>query len=463
MQSAKRLCAYLGWIGVAVALLAGCHSEKDTPQAGALLTPTPSEALRRDAQEYAKQFGVTEQEALQRVEYQDEIGNLNAALTANEADTFGGLWIENEPDYRIVVLFTRRGERTIRPYLAGKPYAHLVEVRQARYTLAELEMIYAQATRDLAKLDFSANVLLDVSANRVEVTVGDREWFESELRRAGVQLPDGVELKVVEGGSTARDKDLLLTPPVPGIAFPRQKPTEGFRIAMEAALAGTLRLEEGCLCVRSLHEGRSMLPIWPPEFTLRVEGDQVLVIDGEGQVAARAGEEVYMGGGSVPVTDEWVLQQIPPSCHGEYWIVGLGVRPNLNLHSDLFALDVVSDTAHMVLFLRYKPALDEQVVDAVSVSGKLVTYDANRCLHLQTDWGPGVVTLLWPADWSMRIEDGTTVVLDGTGQAVARMGDEVRLRGRWVPYGTDTTLDQQLVEELPGDCIGTSWLVDGVE
>ena len=44
-----------------------------------------------------------------------------------------------------------------------------------------------------------------------------------------------VELSVVEGGTTARDMDLLLTPPLPGadtlhpIAFPRQKPTEGWR------------------------------------------------------------------------------------------------------------------------------------------------------------------------------------------------------------------------------------------
>ncbi len=466
MQQLRRLCTVLIWTGVAIALLAGCRTERGTQHVGALPTSTPSEALLRDAGAYAEQFGVTVQDALQRLGYQDDIGNLSATLQTNEADTFGGLWIEHEPDYRVVVLFTRRGERTIRPYLADKPYAHLVEVRRARYTLAELETIYAQTTRELAKLDFGANVLLDVSVNRVKITVGDREWFESELRRAGVRLPDGVELTVIEGGSTARDKDLLLTPPVPGIAFPRQEPTEGFRVAMEAALAGTLQLEEGCLRVRSLHEGRSMLPIWPPEFTLRAEGDQVLVIDGEGQVVARAGEEVYMGGGSVPVTDEWVLQQIPPACQGDYWIVGMGVRPNLNLHSDLFTLDVVSDgldPAETVLFLRYKPALDEQVVDAMSISGKLVAYDAYRCLHLQTEWGPGVVTLLWPADWSAHVEGDTIIVLDATGQAVARIGDQVRLHGRLVPYGTDTAPDRQLVEELPGDCIGTSWLVDGVE
>jgi len=434
---------------------------------GCAPSPTPDapdvqsldETLRRDAEAYADQFGVTVEEATARLQFQDGIGELNAALQANEADTFGGLWIEHEPDYRVVVLFTRQGERTIRPYLAGKPYAHLVEVRQARYTLAELETIYAQTTRELAKLDFGVNVSLDVPGNRVEVMVSDREWFESELQRIGARLPEGVELVVVEGGTTARDKDLLLTPPVPGIAFPRQKPVEGFRICMEAALVGTLRLEEGCLRVQSL-DGRSLVPIWPPEFTLRVEGDRVLVIDGEGQVVAQAGEEVYMGGGDGSA-DEWVLQQIPPACQREYFIVGCEVRPNLRRDSELFSLDVVSGTAHEVLFLRYKPALDEQAMDAASISGKLVAYDYRRCLHLQTDWGPGVVTLLWPADWSVRVDEDALVVLDGAAQAVTCLGDEVRLRGRAIPHSIDVPVYRRLIDELPGDCIGTSWLVDG--
>ncbi len=462
MQQIKRLCAYLGWIGVAIALLTGCLSEGSTGHVGALPTSTPSEALRRDAEAYAKQFGVTVEEATARMRFQDEIGDLNDALRTNEADTFGGLWIETEPDYRAVVLFTRRGERTIRPYLAGKPYAHLVEVRQARYTLAELEAIQAQAMHELDKLDFDVVVLLSVQDNRVQVPVSDREWFESELRRADARLPEGVELVVAEGSSTARNKDLLLTPPVPGIAFPRQKPTEGFREAMMAELVGTLRLEGACLYVQSLGGG-SILPIWPPEFTLRLEGDQVLVIDREGQVAARAGEEVYMSGGYVGVTDEWVLQQIPTACQAETFVVGNEVRPNLSHDSTLFALDLISTTEQTALFLRYKPALDEQVADGGPMAGKLVVYDYYRCLHLQTDEGPGSFTLLWPSDWSARPSDGVVIVVDGTGQAVARVGDQVSLRGRAIPHSVDFPAYRQLIGELPGDCIGASWLVDGVE
>jgi len=229
-----------------------------------------------------------------------------------------------------------------------------------------------------------------------------------------------------------------------------------------ALLIGTLRLEGACLQVQPLGGG-VILPIWPPEFTLRSEGEQVVVIDGKGQVAARAGEEVYMGGGYVGVSDEWVLQQIPAACRGEYFVVGSEVRPNLRYNSDLFVLDVIPGTTGTVLFLRYKPALDRQIADTGAIDGKLVIYDYYRCLHLQTEWGPGAVTLLWPSDWSTRLNDGEAIVVDGTGQAVARVGDEVSLRGRAIPQDMDFAAYRQLVDELPGDCIGMSWLVDGLE
>jgi hypothetical protein len=455
----------IGALIVVGLLLAGCM-----PAPGRTARPTPTagmaDSMRQVTEEMAASWGVSLEEAYQRLRVEDPIGTLQAELTEWEADTFAGLWIEHEPQYRVVVAFTRDGERTLEPYLENRSIPGLT-IRQARFTYAELEAMQSQAMRELGKLDYHVSVLFAVQDNRVEVIVSDRAWFESELQRVGAHLPEGVELVVVEGGSTARDKDLLLTPPVPGIAFPRQKPTEGFRESMTAQLIGTLRLEGACLQVQSLGGG-VLLPIWPPEFTLRLQGDRaegerVLVIDGKGQVAARAGEEVYLGGGYVGITDEWVLQQIPAACRGETFVVGSGVRPNLRYDSDLFALDVVSTTQQTALFLRYKPALDQQIADAGSINGKLVVYDYYRCLHLQTDWGPGATTLLWPSDWSVRASDGEVIVIDGTGQAVAQVGDEVSLRGRAIPQSMDFAAYRQLVDELPGDCVGASWLVDGVE
>jgi hypothetical protein len=459
MQGRSASNTLLGLILISL-LVAGCtliqgESVQPTPTAGI------ADSLRPVVEEMATTWGVSAEEAYRRLRVEDPIGTLQAELAEWEADTFAGLWIENEPHYRVVVAFTRDGEKTLKPYLENRSIPGLT-VQKARFTYAQLEAMQAQAMRELAKLDFDVNVSISVQDNRVEVYVSDRAWFESELRRVGAQLPDGVELVVVEGGSTAKDKDLLLTPPVPGIAFPRQKPTEGFRESMLAQLIGTLRLEGACLQVQPLGGG-VLLPIWPPEFTLRVEGEQVLVIDGQGQVAARAGQEVYMAGGYVGVSDEWVLQQIPAACRGEYFVVGNEVRPNLRYDSDLFALDVVSTTQQTALFLRYKPALDEQMADGGEIAGKLVVYDYSRCLHLQTEQGPGTVTLLWPSDWSVHASDGELVVVDGTGQAVARVGNEVSLRGRAIPQDMDFAGYRQLVDELPGDCTGLSWLVDGVE
>jgi hypothetical protein len=459
MQGRSASNTLLGLILISL-LVAGCtliqgESVQPTPTAGI------ADSLRPVVEEMATTWGVSAEEAYRRLRVEDPIGTLQAELAEWEADTFAGLWIENEPHYRVVVAFTRDGEKTLKPYLENRSIPGLT-VQKARFTYAQLEAMQAQAMRELAKLDFDVNVSISVQDNRVEVYVSDRAWFESELRRVGAQLPDGVELVVVEGGSTAKDKDLLLTPPVPGIAFPRQKPTEGFRESMLAQLIGTLRLEGACLQVQPLGGG-VLLPIWPPEFTLRVEGEQVLVIDGQGQVAARAGQEVYMAGGYVGVSDEWVLQQIPAACRGEYFVVGNEVRPNLRYDSNLFALDVVSTTQQTALFLRYKPALDEQMADGGEIAGKLVVYDYSRCLHLQTEQGPGTVTLLWPSDWSVHASDGELVVVDGTGQAVARVGNEVSLRGRAIPQDMDFAGYRQLVDELPGDCTGLSWLVDGVE
>ena len=430
-----------------------------TPSGGASPTAIIDEVLRRDAEAYAESHGVSVGEAILRLELVDlwHDMNLPATLREREAATLAGIWIEHEPEFRFVIAFTRDGEETLCPYVAGTPLIDVIELRTARFSYAELEAVYAETTRELGKLDFEANAVLAEQNNRVEVRVSDRAWFESELERVEAHLPEGVELVVVEGGTTARDKDRLLTPPVPGIAFPRQKPVEGYAMSMMALASGRLVLEEGCLRL----EGGA-LPIWPPGFTLRVEGEQVLIIDGGGGVAARAGEEVCMGGGHSAVTDEWVLQQIPSACRGDYWIVG-SARPNLTYDSDLFTPEVVSTPEIEAIFLRYKPALEEQASPAKEVTGRLALDKYQRCLQLDAGGPGGDVHLFWPQDWSLSAGDGEVAVLDGIGQVVGRVGESVSLRVREVPSTWEDAVYQQLVNELPCSCMGgMSWLVDGV-
>ena len=64
------------------------------------------DALARDAVEYSRMVGVSEAEALRRLQLQSVIGELSASLEAQQQGRFGGLFIEHEPDYRVVVLLT---------------------------------------------------------------------------------------------------------------------------------------------------------------------------------------------------------------------------------------------------------------------------------------------------------------------------------------------------------------------
>ena len=58
-------------------------------------------------------------------------------------------------------------------------------------------------------------------------------------------------------------------------------------------------------------------------------------------------------------------------------------------------------------------------------AGRLVVRD--RCIHTAPDGGGGLV--VWPHGYSPRRESGEVLVLDGRGEAVAKVGEEVRMGG----------------------------------
>ena len=80
-------------------------------------------------------------------------------------------------------------------------------------------------------------------------------------------------------------------------------------------------------CLRVEHSPVNYLPIWPPDYEVRLEGGVVHVVDGTGQVVARVGEQVRFDGAKGP--DQWaderyrrLVHELPGDCHGPYWIIG---------------------------------------------------------------------------------------------------------------------------------------------
>lgn len=295
-------------------LIVGCA--RSTP-----VMPEMSEALLMDAAAYAADQGIPVEEAARRLSLQPLIGDLQVQLTENEKGAFGGLWIQHEPSYRVVVQVTRDARRIFRQYVQGGSLEDIVEMRTVKATLSELQQAQAVTMATLAEVGSGANTGLNVRENCVEVYVADEVAFEEKLEAAGASLPDTV--CVVPVGPYAEASALDLPS---GLIFPRQDPPEGELVEMAALLIGRLVEEQGCLRIVA-DEGSGHLVIWPYDHTVAVEADGTIAIrDGNGTVVARVGDLVRMGGGESPSIQSETVRANLGTCEGPYWFAARGIE-----------------------------------------------------------------------------------------------------------------------------------------
>ncbi|MYC34370.1 MAG: hypothetical protein F4X64_14495 [Chloroflexi bacterium] len=131
-------------------------------------TSDPGEEVTEDDRSYAADYGVSVAEAQRRLKLQDDAGDLSASLAADEAATFGGLWVQHEPDFRVVARFTEDGEATVRPHIEDGPLADIVEARTATVALSTLETDQRTAMNAVSGLDTRSESGINVFENRVE-------------------------------------------------------------------------------------------------------------------------------------------------------------------------------------------------------------------------------------------------------------------------------------------------------
>jgi hypothetical protein len=108
------------------------------------------------------------------------------------------------------------------------------------------------------------------------------------------------------------------------LVFPVQPapPTpDGEREVMQALFEGRLVLANGCLRLDTGHE--DPLVVWPPGFTYADD----TVLDAAGEVVARPGQTLRMGGGEVSAIGDVDWNGPGPEvCDGPYFVVGEGIE-----------------------------------------------------------------------------------------------------------------------------------------
>lgn len=285
-------------------------------------TSTSDEALRQDAQQYAAEMGITLEEALARLSIQSEtpISILENQLQTQEAETFAGLWLQHQPEYRVVIAFTRDGAETIRRYVAeDSELFPLIELRPAQYSYAQLEADRQAAARILGQIQQMAVVSILVMDNHVALDVTDLAAFEAALTAANLTLPKSVVVNAVYE-PVGENPPFAITP-APEVFMPQLKQRDV--VSMTALLIGDLVVEEDCLRIRDIYTGESRLVIWQADYFLTDNDGVLTILDETGAVVAQVGERVFLGGGEQPTLNEAELRQpLPDSCGGPYWRMG---------------------------------------------------------------------------------------------------------------------------------------------
>ena len=155
------------------------------------------DSTTREAEGYAAHLGVSLEEAEHRFLLQSLAGELNAALSDHEGQTFAGLWIEHTPQFRVVVQFTRDAQETIARYIQSDELAEVLEVRTADVSLTELRHAQSEAMGAIESENIPAESGIDVKAGRVKVYVAERDRLDEAIQRGDVSLPDKVDLVTV--------------------------------------------------------------------------------------------------------------------------------------------------------------------------------------------------------------------------------------------------------------------------
>jgi hypothetical protein len=269
------------------------------------------------------------EEEMQQIQYQETISEIQPLLMSELADIYGGLWVEQDPAYRIVIALTEGNLDTIQSYVASYDWADFVEVEPVTHTLEELKADEVIASQAANTIHASAITTVDIINNRVEFIVDKPSLVYIDLIEAGIDLPESVVVlsSDPEGILAETIRGVILEAIAPSdrpIYLPVQPPGEARQITH---LEGVLAEVNGCLRIEDPHTSESWLVLWPYRHDIRVTDDRIEIINLSGQPVAQVGDPLRTVGVAVEDSramasfDEMVPGMPINGCPGPYWVV----------------------------------------------------------------------------------------------------------------------------------------------
>ena len=251
--------------------------------------------------------------------------------------------------------------------------------------------------------------------------------------REGGPLPPGeysrrIVVVAEDGTEQAIDLDdiggiVKLAYELPDTDPPLQFPQHGdsrrmYTSALPEHIEGRLQVYRGCIYIRNGH-----IPVWPSDFSPKVEDGLVQVLNESGNVAAVDGREAFLAGYEVRADSpegREISATLPLACPpGNFWIVGDEIG---DLKEEAGRLIVPLEGSSLI-FPRQSPGVWRDDL-SLSTEGDLV--HEGDCLRMND---PERHMVVWPPLFTPHLSNGAVEVRDGDSLTVARIGDRLEMTG----------------------------------
>ncbi|WP_421570017.1 hypothetical protein [Stenotrophomonas sp. PD6] len=153
-------------------------------------------AQNKDAatQHYAEYQRISTSEASKRMQMERDAGKLNGRLQREQPDTFAGLYIRHDPEFRVVVRFTENAVKQLAAYTVDPVYVAETAPRSLELLRAAQDEIGVQLTK--AKIEYASEV--DVKTSSLIVYVRDLN-VAGEVLSKSLAAVDFVTIKETPG------------------------------------------------------------------------------------------------------------------------------------------------------------------------------------------------------------------------------------------------------------------------
>jgi streptogrisin C len=190
------------WIASAVLLATSrvAAAPPDAPPPPEPVVQSAVDALAQDAREYARQRGVTLEEAMSRLRAQQESVPTTDRIAATYRDRLAGIVVEHDPAYRIVVLLTGSDPVPDQSVLAGGRVVPIVFRTGALATRDEILAAIAAHQADIrASLRDPPGMGVDPRTGELVVLVSaaDRDANGADLLRAEFEALTDVPVRIL--------------------------------------------------------------------------------------------------------------------------------------------------------------------------------------------------------------------------------------------------------------------------